>query len=423
MSLRIPTTKNELDGTLKKKHPSLTDKYDTAARKVARDVTDAVKHTSDKTDTKTSTPNDSESPKSSISFDTGRKLSYLQKGFNSSVDDQIKELYSKVMNTPKFSYDPKADPTYNQYAETYRRNAELATEDAMAKAAALSGGYGSSYAQAVGNQAYNEQMAHLNDSIPELRNAAYNEYKDMISMDYDKLSALLNERSYERGAYENDRTFDRSVFESDRSFDEAQRQYNNDLAYKYAALEEDRKRYAADTAETRLKTALAAGYKSWDDYVAAVGKAKADSSVQYRTAPDDFVQRARYAYGKGGKDELLKFFEDNELESSMYDIEAISSDIANSMEAGTKITYPSRFDPANNGGKYTFYDIGDVRKWMVDRFGDEDGDLSKDDENFIKGLMTYKEMSSDGKSDEYDDDEAYYRYLAHAVNEYTRSKK
>ena len=45
-----------------------------------------------------------------------------------------------------FSYDPSADPLYHHYAAAYTRGGKQAMEDTLASAAALTGGYGSSYA-------------------------------------------------------------------------------------------------------------------------------------------------------------------------------------------------------------------------------------------------------------------------------------
>ena len=52
----------------------------------------------------------------------------------------------------------------------------MASEDAVARASAMTGGYGNSYAATTGAQAFNEQMGQLNDVIPELYQLAYNRY-------------------------------------------------------------------------------------------------------------------------------------------------------------------------------------------------------------------------------------------------------
>lgn len=47
----------------------------------------------------------------------------------------------------------------------------------MGQAAALTGGYGSSYAQSVGQQAYARQLDALGDKIPALYRLAMEQYK------------------------------------------------------------------------------------------------------------------------------------------------------------------------------------------------------------------------------------------------------
>lgn len=194
------------------------------------------------------------------------KLSVLQKGYSDPLDETIDTLYDKVLNQKEFKYDPYADPTYNRYAETYKKNAALMSEDAMAQAAALTGGYGSSYGQAVASQAYNAQMSELNDIIPELRQNAYAEWQEDRNRDIENISMLLNERDYERSIFESDRAFDESVRQADRDFAEGQRQFNANHALDREAFDWQKQQYA-DELEAQ---ALSAGFASYDEYRKAV---------------------------------------------------------------------------------------------------------------------------------------------------------
>ena len=65
--------------------------------------------------------------------------------------------------------------------------------DSMGKAAALTGGYGSSYAQKVGQQEYDEYLQKLGEVMPELYAAAYQRYKDQgeaLESQYQRLTKL-----------------------------------------------------------------------------------------------------------------------------------------------------------------------------------------------------------------------------------------
>lgn len=98
--------------------------------------------------------------------------------YTPSYDKQLEELYDKIVNREDFTYDLNADAIYDQYRSQYMRLGAQAMQDTMGQAAALTGGYGSSYGQNVGQQAYNEYLARLNDIVPELHEQAYGRYQD-----------------------------------------------------------------------------------------------------------------------------------------------------------------------------------------------------------------------------------------------------
>ena len=98
--------------------------------------------------------------------------------YQSAWTDQLNELYSKIMNRPDFQYDLSSDPTYRQYAERYKQMGQQAMMDTQGQAAALTGGYGSSYGQSVGQQQYQAFLQQLNDIVPQLEQAAYERYRD-----------------------------------------------------------------------------------------------------------------------------------------------------------------------------------------------------------------------------------------------------
>lgn len=74
----------------------------------------------------------------------------------------------KLLNREKFTYDAASDPLYEQYEQRYTQQGKLAMQDTIGKAAAMTGGYGNSYAQMAGQQTYNQYMGALADKIPEL---------------------------------------------------------------------------------------------------------------------------------------------------------------------------------------------------------------------------------------------------------------
>ena len=102
------------------------------------------------------------------------------------------------MNREDFSYDLDGDALYQQYKNQYLQQGKLAMQDTMGQAAALTGGYGNSYAQTVGQQAYHGYLGQLNAVVPELYSLArsrytregndlwnlYNAYADREAQDY-----------------------------------------------------------------------------------------------------------------------------------------------------------------------------------------------------------------------------------------------
>lgn len=150
-------------------------------------------------------------------------------------DNQLAGLYEQIANRPKFQYDVNADPLYQQYKDNYIQQGKLAMRDTMGRAAALTGGYGSSYGQAVGQQAYDASLKDLAAVIPELYGVAYDKYQDEGD-DLLKLYGLVGDQrdtEYKRfrddlGDWENERDYQRQVEkeEYNRRIAEEQTAYN-----------------------------------------------------------------------------------------------------------------------------------------------------------------------------------------------------
>ncbi len=96
-----------------------------------------------------------------------------------SANEQARQnLLDQINSREKFSYNFNDDALYNMYKDKYIQQGRMAMKDTMGQAAALTGGYGSSYGQAVGQQAYDRQLQNLNDVIPALYGQAFDVYRD-----------------------------------------------------------------------------------------------------------------------------------------------------------------------------------------------------------------------------------------------------
>ena len=93
-----------------------------------------------------------------VSEHTNTGLLTLQKGPDS-YDSQYQALYQQMAQREPFSYDPDTDPVYQSLAAQYQTQGQQAMTDTMAQAAGLTGGYGSSYAQSAGQQAYQNSLS------------------------------------------------------------------------------------------------------------------------------------------------------------------------------------------------------------------------------------------------------------------------
>lgn len=112
--------------------------------------------------------------------------------YQSSYADQIQGLLKDYENTKDFQYDFNADPLYQQYKDQYMQQGKMAMMDTMGNAAALTGGYGSSYASTAGNQAYQSSLNELNNVIPSLYDRAYSKYRDDKSDKLQHMQVLQN---------------------------------------------------------------------------------------------------------------------------------------------------------------------------------------------------------------------------------------
>ena len=109
----------------------------------------------------------------------------------------LDSVMNAIKNGEKFSYDLNGDALYQQYKDKYIQQGKMAMGDAMGQAAAMTGGYGNSYAQSVGQQAYQAQLQNLNDIVPELYQMALDKY-NMDRQDlYNQYSMLTDD--YDRG--------------------------------------------------------------------------------------------------------------------------------------------------------------------------------------------------------------------------------
>lgn len=179
--------------------------------------------------------------------------------YQSAWQTQLNDAINKIMNREKFSYDMNGDALYQQYKDKYIQQGKMAMQDTMGQAAAMTGGYGNSYAATVGNQAYQQSLQNLNDVIPELYKMAYDRYDregqalldqyallgEQENRDYgrhqDKVAAWQSERDYLADRYNAERDYDYGKYQDDRNFEYSKYGDARDFAY---GVYSDNKNYA-----------------------------------------------------------------------------------------------------------------------------------------------------------------------------------
>lgn len=109
------------------------------------------------------------------SDDTYNKRSSM-KGYTYKDSAAKEALKNQIMNRPKFQYDLGTDMNYQQAKEQYKALGKTAMDDTVGRASSLTGGYGNSFATSAGQQAYNNHLKALNDSIPEYYAMALDAY-------------------------------------------------------------------------------------------------------------------------------------------------------------------------------------------------------------------------------------------------------
>ena len=160
---------------------------------------------------------------------------------------QIDSTVDSILNRKDFQYDVNADALYKQYKDRYVDLGQKAMMDTMGQAAKLTGGYGNSYAQMAGQQAYQSYLQGLTDKIPELYQLAYDRYNQQGADLYQRYGLLntqeqnafnqwqnaynrwLAEREYAAGRYDTERGYDYGQYRDTVGDDQWKAQFDEDL--------------------------------------------------------------------------------------------------------------------------------------------------------------------------------------------------
>ena len=219
-----------------------------------------------------------------------RRAESVLPDFTSSYDSQIRRLYDEIVNRPAFRYDPAGDPLYQSYRTQMVGEGQRAMRDTMGQAASLTGGYGSSYAQSVGQQEYEYYLQRLGQVMPQLYQAAWERYnaegdelkglfdstmalaQDEVGRAKDRydMAAKLEEQAYRRGQDKLDRDLAREQLQYQRQ----QAGYSQMLAQEKLDYERGEKSY-----QNMMKLITQSGYMPSDAELSAAGMSRGQAQA------------------------------------------------------------------------------------------------------------------------------------------------
>ena len=154
--------------------------------------------------------------------------------YTSSWQTQLNDILQQIQNRKEFSYDLNGDALYQQYKDQYMLQGQKAMMDTMGQAQAMTGGYGNSYAQSAGQQAYQGYVQQLNDKVPELYQLALSKYQMDEDRLYDQATLMSQMENQDYGRYRD------QVSDYNAELDRLQNQLNTERDYDYGKWADNR---------------------------------------------------------------------------------------------------------------------------------------------------------------------------------------
>ena len=224
--------------------------------------------------------------------------------YGATYDQQIKDMYDQVMNQKPFEYDLNGDALWQQYKDQYTTQGKLAMMDTMGQAAALTGGYGSSYAQGAGQQAYQGHLQQLNNRVPELFQLALSKYNNDQAMLKDRFSTTAQMQADEYGKYQD--AMSQHNLAVDRAQSAADAAY--DRGYNAWATEEQLRRQDEETSYNRQQNEFdklanliaSTGYSPSQEELTAAGMTGTQAAAYTKVYKDSKKSNTTYSQKKSG---------------------------------------------------------------------------------------------------------------------------
>lgn len=174
---------------------------------------------------------------------TDRYLQHLNKleknapgEFQSQYSSDIQNIINSIKNREQFKTDDVfQSDLYTTMRDQAIKNGQKSMRDTMGSAQAATGGYGSTYAQAAGQQAYDNALANFNNTTLDIYDRVYNQYLQEGQELYNQLNMYNNQDSIDYNRYRDtvaDYQADRNYYAGryDSSWSQDMSQYQQDQA-------------------------------------------------------------------------------------------------------------------------------------------------------------------------------------------------
>lgn len=270
--------------------------------------------------------------------------------FESKYEGQISDILDNILNRPKFSYtaeDMTNDDLYKMYRDQYMRQGNLAMRDTMGNAAALTGGYGNTYASAAGQQAYDNYVAQLNNKALDFYDRAYQRYADegqnlynqmnvvtgLDNTDYqryrDGVNDYYNDLNYYNGRYNQEYGYDYGEYQDRVAAD----QWAQEFAFQKQQAAQEQANWEAEMALRRQAAASSGGGRGRSSRSSSKkksGSSRNTNTIGWQEAHDIYIS-ALNEKGQKTADEIMNSLEKDGLVDMYKDqrqMEALGPDAA-----------------------------------------------------------------------------------------------
>ena len=283
--------------------------------------------------------------------------------YQSQYEDQLSQLLDQIMNRGEFTYDLNSDVLYQQAKDQYVNLGRMAMMDTMGQAAALTGGYGNSYASTAGNQAYQAYLTQLNENIPEYYQLAldayqrqgedlYNRYGILNAADqtaYDRyrdtVSDYYTDLDYATNDYWNKYNADYGQYSDMLNYWQQQAQFENSDYWQQQDYNLQLEQLQLQKDQFEFEKQQAAAAAAARSYSSGGGGGGSSSGSSYKKAPDSVYDELALNYQRYGDKGISSLMD--KYEQQGYDVEALYSWVTSNYD----VSPGSTIKPGSSAGR------------------------------------------------------------------------